>query len=59
MKAQPEYVLCGAVSRFGGKKIKNYIWHLYGIDGEDGSMTSLYRCESRRPQQGSLGHIIQ
>ena len=32
---------------------------VFGMDGEDGFITSLYRRESRRPQQGSLGHIIQ
>ena len=32
---------------------------VFGMDGEDGFITSLYRQESRRPQQGSLGHIIQ
>ena len=31
---------------------------VFGMDGEDGFITSLYRRESRRPQQGSLGHII-
>ena len=30
---------------------------VFGMDGEDGFITSLYRRESRRPQQGSLGHI--
>ena len=29
------------------------------MDGEDGFITSLYRRESRRPQQGSLARSIE